>query len=306
MEATITPTDSVVTEPQTETEEIERPKGKTPQDYAMEFHPLANLFPMMMDKELTANPFASKKLPSTVRGNADRFHMVTRSEIGKLIDQETIPEMKLLLALIRFGGLRSPSETLSLTWDCVDWEHDRMTIISPKTANHEGKGSRVVPLFPELRVHLQAAFDAAPAGASKVIMRYITRAGMLLRIEKIAKQAGVTVWGKFFQNCRASRQCELTEIYPIHVVCAWMGNSPAIAAKNYLHEIESYFDKATAQNATQQPAQSNQNEAQPEKKSRNPILADQARTTYNSAHGGLMQHTEHNSKTRSGSQMRKG
>jgi hypothetical protein len=38
--------------------------------------------------------------------------------------------------LARFGGLRTPSETLSLPLANLDWEHGAMTVISPKTEGH--------------------------------------------------------------------------------------------------------------------------------------------------------------------------
>src|SRR5690606_29543204 len=36
-------------------------------------------------------------------------------------------------------------------------------------------------------------------------------------------------WPRVFQNLRSSRQTELAERYPMHVVCAWMGNTQAVA-----------------------------------------------------------------------------
>lgn len=40
----------------------------------------------------------------------------------------------------------------------IDWEHDRITIQSPKTEHLAGGESRVIPLFPELRPYLEAIF----------------------------------------------------------------------------------------------------------------------------------------------------
>jgi integrase len=70
---------------------------------------------------------------------------------------------KLLVALARFGGLRIPSEAFPLMWADVDWERNRLTVPSPKTEGH-GKPHRVIPLFPLLRPHLEAAFDGRPRG----------------------------------------------------------------------------------------------------------------------------------------------
>ena len=58
---------------------------------------------------------------------------------------------RLLVALSRYGGLRCPSECLRLRWLDIDSATERITITSPKTEHHNGKGTRVIPLFSELR-----------------------------------------------------------------------------------------------------------------------------------------------------------
>ena len=76
-----------------------------------------------------------------------------------------------------------------------------------------------------------------------------------IRFEKIIKRAGVTPWPRLWHNLRSSRQTELTESFPAHVVSMWLGNSERIAAQHYLHVLESHFQKAT-QKATQHTAAS--------------------------------------------------
>jgi hypothetical protein len=56
-----------------------------------------------------------------------------------------------------------------MRWGDIDWENERMTIRSCKTEHHEGKESRVVPIFHELRPFLEAAWDEAEEGAKYVI-----------------------------------------------------------------------------------------------------------------------------------------
>lgn len=43
----------------------------------------------------------------------------------------------MILALSRYGGLRTPSETLSLRWEDIDWEMNRMSIPEPRIEHHE-------------------------------------------------------------------------------------------------------------------------------------------------------------------------
>src|SRR5436190_4729540 len=134
-------------------------------------------------------------------------------------------QWRLIIALSRYGGLRCPSEYLALTWDCVDWDRKRITVLSPKTERHEGGESRVIPTFPELEKALDDVWDQAPIG-KYVITRY-RDAGSNLRTSflKIIRRAGLKPWPRLFHNMRASRQTELSQSFPIHVVCEWLGNS---------------------------------------------------------------------------------
>ena len=98
---------------------------------------------------IARNPFA--KLRSASKSNRSRDHFVTRDVAQKIIEKCPDNEWKLLFALSRYGGLRRPSEHLALRWADVDWEQSRIRVRSSKTEHHEGKGERIIPLFPELR-----------------------------------------------------------------------------------------------------------------------------------------------------------
>jgi hypothetical protein len=43
---------------------------------------------------------------------------------------------------------------------------------------------------------------------------------------------------------RASRETELAKDYPLHVVTAWLGNTPKIAMKHYLMTTDADFERA--------------------------------------------------------------
>jgi len=49
---------------------------------------------------------------------------------------------------------------------------------------------------------------------------------------------------------RSTRETELAETFPMHVVCKWIGNSQPIAAKHYLQVTDEHYAKA-AQNPAQ-------------------------------------------------------
>lgn len=128
---------------------------------------------------------------------------------------------------------------------------------SPKTEHHEGKRERVVPLFPELRVHLEAAFEQAEPGTEFVINRYrSSTTNLRTTFEKIIRKAGHKPWERLFHNLRATRQTELSDRFPEHVVCGWMGNSQPVAKRHYLHTTDEHFNRAVMEdNSTEKAAQ---------------------------------------------------
>jgi integrase len=171
-------------------------------------------------KIIAENPFGDVKPPSEV--NKAREHFISLDAAYRVFDACADAEWRLLFALSRFGGLRCPCEHLSLTWADVDWERERFRVDSPKT------GVRWVPIFPELRPYLAEAFELAPEGAVHVINRYRDRNQNLRTwLNRIIGPAGLEPWPRLFQNLRATRETELNEIFPTHVVCAWLGNTNA-------------------------------------------------------------------------------
>lgn len=90
------------------------------------------------------------------------------------------------------------------------------------------------------------AWDQAAEGAEFVVTRYRDcNANLRTQLLRIIEKAGVTPWPKLFQNLRSTRQTELEERFPSHVVCAWLGNSEAVARKHYLQVTDEHFAKAT-------------------------------------------------------------
>ena len=84
-----------------------------------------------------------------------------------------------------------------------------------------------------------------------MITRYRdTNSNLRTQLNRIIRRAGLEPWPKLFQNLRSTRETELAEQFPIHVVCDWIGNSKAVALKNYLQVTDGHFEKAT-QNPTQ-------------------------------------------------------
>ena len=220
---------------------------------------------------ISHNPFS--KLKSAVKGNRSRDYFVTLGETHAVLNACPDAQWRLLFALSRFGGLRCPSEHLRLRLEDVDWEKERITIWSPKTEHHAGRESRVIPLFPELRPYLEEVFDQADSGTVYFITKYRNaNANLRTQLMKIIRRAGLKPWPKLFQNLRATRQTELEDVFPSHVVNAWIGNSRRIAEKHYLQITEEHFQKAV-QNPVQQPAAMARTALQDENKQVSQVLS---------------------------------
>jgi hypothetical protein len=96
-----------------------------------------------------------------------------------------------------------------------------------------------------LRPHLKAAFERAAKGALYAISRYRDfYANLRTHLQCIIRRAGLTPWPKLFLNLRSTRETELAEVYPVHVVCAWIGNTERFAAWHYLQVTEDHFTLA--------------------------------------------------------------
>lgn len=191
-----------------------------------------------------SNPFG--KLPSTTRGNEKRQFFVKAEVIESCMEHCPCGDWQTILALTRFGGLRCPSELVSLRWTDVDLPGGKFVINASKTEHHATGGIRVCPIFPELRPYLERAWDAAPEGAEFVINRY-RRLDQNLRetFLKILARAGTSPWPRLFQNLRASRETELMAKFPAKDVAAWLGNSVPVAMRHYAMATDESFVAAS-------------------------------------------------------------
>jgi integrase len=197
-------------------------------------------------KLITENPMTG--IEAGHMTNRERFVYVTAEMIESVIGACPDAEWRLIFALARYGGLRVPSESNALRWSDVNWEQSRMTVRASKTAHHSGGGTRVVPIFPELLPHLRDAFEQAEAGENRVIVKHRGE-NLRTRAEKIIGRAGLVPWAKLFQNLRSSCETDLTNSFPLHVACAWIGNSEAVAAKHYLQVTDDHFATAVGKSA---------------------------------------------------------
>jgi hypothetical protein len=131
----------------------------------------------------------------------------------------------------------------------------RFTVHATKTEHHSGGGLRLVPIFPELHPYLREVFEHAEPGTEFVITRYRqSHQNLRTTLSKIIRRAGLEPWPKLYQNLRSTRETELAESFPLHVVCTWIGNSEPVATKHYLQVTEEHFRLAAVQAPAPQPA----------------------------------------------------
>lgn len=205
------------------------------------------------------NPFAKVKTttPST------KSNVSVPVEVIDRVLSACAPTWRIIVALSRYGGLRCPSEVLSLRWCDVDWDKCLLHIPEPKVEHHVGRGVRTCPIFAELRPYLEDAFElrTGPYVVEHDTYRQAanTEAGwknanLRTQFLRILAKAGVAPWKRLFHSMRASRQTELERQFPLHVVCAWLGNTERIAKANYLLVTDADVEKAIA-GAAQNPAQ---------------------------------------------------
>lgn len=124
-----------------------------------------------------------------------------------------------------------------------------------------------MPLYPELRPHLEAVRDELLAdfdpkrkrlSEQPVITRYRdANANLRTQLCKIIRWAAPKPWPKLFQNLRATRATELADEYPAHVAASWLGHSNMIAEKHYRQTTNEHFAKAVCRPFAQQNAQQN-------------------------------------------------
>lgn len=192
---------------------------------------------------IESNPFRELKANGEV--NEDRKEFVPVEDAVAVLDAIADREFRLVVALARFGGLRTPSETLALKWSDVDFEKLEMRVCAPKKEG-TGRAIRRVPIFPELLPFLLAYRSDAKSGGEHVVNKLRRLSGNWRgKLHRAIRRAGVRPWQKVFVNLRASRETELIQQgNPVADVTSWLGNSPQIAAKHYVMSTDQAFKKA--------------------------------------------------------------
>jgi integrase len=183
------------------------------------------------------NPFSA--VPTTAIASK-REHRISAAATLALIDGCPSTQWRVLVGLLRFAGLRCPSETHSVTWGDVDWGRNALRVFAPKTGQ-----TRMVPICADLMAILRDAWDAAPVGATTIVGMPSNNRHRGLKA--IIKRAGLNEWPKLFQTFRQTRRSEWIDAgVPAAYVNAWLGHSGSVGDRHYTVLSETIFQAATA------------------------------------------------------------
>ena len=224
------------------------PKGSPPEGLAhntvrRRIGRAKELFAAAVRKKIIAeSPFADEV--AATGANTEKHQFIPADWIDRIIEVAPCEDWRIMLAFARYAGMRS-HETRLQRWCDIDLPAGRMIVRSNKNPP-----LRVVPIFPELRPHLERAWDAAPEGADRIVTRYTPTDNIGTVMGRLIDRAGLDRWPDVFQNLRRSRETELMARYPVKDVAGWIGNSVPVAMKHYAMAMEDSFARAVIEGAT--------------------------------------------------------
>ena len=185
--------------------------------------------------------------------NQDNDRFIEVDEYHRLLKACPCQEWRVIITLVRIGGLRCPSEVLRVRWNEIHWEKKFFMVTSPKLEHHKGKGWRYVPIFPEIRQELEALRSTYQGEEPEfVINRYRDPMQNLgTQFARISKSAGLEKIPRPFDNMRASRATEVNAEFGTKNEEAWLGHSKKIALKHYLMVRDGDYAKAAGLKLTE-------------------------------------------------------
>lgn len=192
------------------------------------------------DGVIGRNPFKGKDIPKAVCTNKDKWHYIDSAATVRLWNAIQTEEDQTRFVLLRFLGLRAPSEINALTWRDVDWTGLQMTIRSKKLRHNRNQGHRICPIsHPDVLPVLQRAYEKRSADDSP-IAPIITHTSLTKRVKQWVGAAGLELWPQLLINFRRSAVTDACEYLPSHVVAAYFGHCEEISNANYRMTIAAH------------------------------------------------------------------
>lgn len=191
---------------------------------------------------LQKNPL--EEVSTSAKAPRDRDVDISQADSNRILQEIVDPKFALVYALARYGGLRTPSEPNVIELDHIRWDDHQIHIHAPKT------GLRTIPIFAEIRPHLLEVCEMAEVGQVRLLGDWEpTNAALTNRLCRILKRLGMDRYPKPWQNLRTTRENELKELYPRHVVHAWIGHTEDTAREFYDRVSKEHYLTASSPEA---------------------------------------------------------
>lgn len=188
-------------------------------------------------QHLTMNPFHDDELPVSI-GTRRKLYIDMDTTVRVL---EILPsvEWRAVFVMARIAGLRVQSEAPLLKWDQIDWEHNSMTLYSPKT-----KSWRTVPLFPDLRRALDDLLQVT--GDGEYLLKALRTKSHNWRkpFSDMIQRAGIEPWADLWNSLRASAATDIASEYGSICESEWVGHSEDTALQFYRRATPQDHDQA--------------------------------------------------------------
>ena len=182
---------------------------------------------------ITKNPFKGRSIPKTVRTDPSKHHLIDADETQRIWAALDCDEDRLRFVLLRFLGLRAPTELDALRWKDFDWQSGMVTIRSKKTEHHKHQGIRKCPfIHPQVEPVVREA-HAKRESDDEAVLPKISGPALRKRVLRWLGRPGLEQWPQLLVNFRRTAVTEALNDLPAHVAAAYFGHSEIIAAANY-------------------------------------------------------------------------
>jgi len=199
-------------------------------------------------KIIDSNPFSAVKAGEVV--NPKRQEYISIEEMGRCLEVVRNPELRFIVALARYAGLRIPCEIREMRVNDIYEKEGHLFIHVDKSGK---TGEREVPVFPELLPEWERYKKKLEHKQTFMFPRYRNCKNIGTLFKKNLKKAGLKPWQKIFNNLRSSCITDKNRIIRNpKLLNAIFGNSEHIRYQHY--EQITNEDWNTVFNADQKPA----------------------------------------------------
>lgn len=163
------------------------------------------------ERWISENPFIRFKAVS--KTNIDRWQYISKEDVIDVIDSTPNKEHKVIIALVRFCGIRGASELSRLTFDasCLHLSNAgkgaELIVHSTKVERHAGHEQRTIPLTPFVEGLIRDLWETIPEGENRFFPKMKATSNIGVIVKKVFMRYGVNI-GQMY-NLRKSYVTDL-------------------------------------------------------------------------------------------------